>query len=75
MQDNPILGAVLFAIGAVLVALVYYSSNAQPEVFGSFGGGYSRQALLHLVVGYTLVLNGALLFLLGRRKLKRVNRH
>ncbi len=34
MADHPILGAVLFAIGVVLVAAAYYSSNVQSLLLG-----------------------------------------
>jgi len=34
MADHPLLGAVLFAIGAVLVGAAYYSLNVQSLVLG-----------------------------------------
>ena len=34
MTDHPLLGAVLFAIGAILVAGAYYSSDVQSFFIG-----------------------------------------
>ena len=34
MADHPLLGAVLFAIGALIVAAAYYTSNAQSILLG-----------------------------------------
>jgi len=34
MTDHPLLGAALFAIGAVLVGDAYYSSDAQSFILG-----------------------------------------
>jgi len=34
MEDDPLLGAVLFAIGAVLVAAAYHASNVQSLLLG-----------------------------------------
>ncbi len=69
MRDHPILGAVLFAIGAVLVGLAFYSSNAPPHLFSSFDGGYTSEAISSLVLGHIVVFNGVLLVALGSRKL------
>ena len=54
MHDHPVLGAVLFAIGAVVVGLSFAIANsgADPATAG-------------LVVGHILVLNGVLLAFLG----------
>ena len=34
MDDHPLLGAVLFAIGFIVVAAAHYTSNAQSLLFG-----------------------------------------
>ena len=34
MADHPFLGVVLFAIGALIVAAAYYTSNAQSILLG-----------------------------------------
>ncbi len=34
MADHPLLGAVLFAIGVVLVGAAYYSANVQSLLLG-----------------------------------------
>jgi hypothetical protein len=34
MADHPLLGAVLFAMGFVMVAAAYYTSNAQSNLLG-----------------------------------------
>ena len=76
MDDHPILGAVLFVIGAVLVACVYLSSNVSPsQLLGSLDGIENREAISYLVVAHIVFFNGVLLFVLGCRKLKRVNHH
>ena len=60
MHEHPVLGAVLFAIGAaiVLVSLAVADSGADPATEG-------------LVFGYILVLNGVLLAVLGTNKKAR----
>jgi hypothetical protein len=57
MHEHPVLGAVLFAIGAVIVtiSLAVAGSGADPATQG-------------LVIGYILVLNGMLLAVLGTNK-------
>jgi hypothetical protein len=59
MEDHPILGAVLYVIGTVLVGLAYYNSDIAAPQFWS------------IVIGHLLAFNGALLFFLGYRKLRR----
>lgn len=54
MYEHPILGAVLFAIGVMLIAVAYVSGNP--------GGDSAVDAL---VTGHVLALNGALLATLG----------
>ncbi len=72
MQDHPILGAVLFAIGAVLIGLVYFGTNAPiPEHFTSFDGFYPHEVISSLVLGYVFVFNGLLFVVLGCRKLEQ----
>ena len=52
MREHPILGAVLFTIGAVLIAAAYASGAAAD----------TAQAL---IAGHVLAFNGALLAVLG----------
>lgn len=52
MREHPILGAVLFLIGAVLIAAAYAAGNAADTVDA-------------VVMGHVLALNGALLATLG----------
>jgi hypothetical protein len=61
MHDHPVLGAVLFAIGAltVLISLAVANSGADPATEG-------------LVIGYILVLNGVLLTVLGTSRKARL---
>jgi len=49
MDDHPILGAVLFAIGALMVAAAYYSSNAQSLLLGHI---IAFNGVLLVVLGY-----------------------
>ena len=72
MRDHPILGAVLFAIGAVLVGLAYYGANTPPHLFSSFDGVYTSDAISSLVLGHIVAFNGVVLVALGCRKLDRV---
>ena len=75
MEDHPILGAVLFVIGTVLVGLAYHSANAlPPQLFGSYAGVYTAEAISHLVLGHIFAFNGVLFVVLGCRKLDRVKR-
>jgi uncharacterized membrane protein YidH (DUF202 family) len=62
MHDHPILGAVLFAIGAALASFAY---------FGSFEGTGTSSHISSIVVGSVIALNGFLLVILGSRKLLR----
>ncbi len=52
MREHPILGAVLFAIGAVLIAAAY-------------AAGAAADTAEALFVGHVLAFNGALLTTLG----------
>jgi VIT1/CCC1 family predicted Fe2+/Mn2+ transporter len=54
MNEHPVLGAVLFAMGALLVAVCYAPANAGSDAVAA-----------GLVVGHILALNGALLSVLG----------
>ena len=75
MEDHPILGAVLFVIGTVLVGLAYHSANAlPPPLFGSYAGVYTAEAISHLVLGHIFAFNGVLFVVLGCRKMDRVKR-
>jgi len=75
MEDHPILGAVLFVIGTVLVGLAYHVANTLPsQLFGSYAGIYAAEAISHLVLGHIFAFNGVLFVVLGCRKLDRVKR-
>lgn len=75
MYDHPILGAVLFTIGAVLLGVAHYNSNVpQLQQLGLFDDGHAGEAMNSLVLGLIAALNGLLLFVLGCRKLNRVQR-
>jgi len=54
MHEHPVLGAVLFAMGAVLVAVCYAPANAGNDAVTT-----------GLVVGHILALNGVILSVLG----------
>ena len=51
MEDHPVLGAVLFVMGAILTALAYSGSNPPPL----------------LILGHIFAFNGVLLVVLGSR--------
>ncbi len=51
MEDHPILGTVLFAIGVILIAFAYSGSNPPP----------------FLILGHIFAFNGTLLVALGSR--------
>ena len=54
MHEHPVLGAVLFAMGALLVGLCYAPANAGSDAVTT-----------GLVIGHILAFNGALLSVLG----------
>jgi hypothetical protein len=74
MNDHPIFGAALFVIGAVLVGVAYYGSHVPVQLFGSSAAVYTGQEISSLILGHLIVLNGALLVVLGCRKLNRAHR-
>ncbi len=60
MHDHPILGAVLFAIGAAIASFA---------CFGSFEAADAGNSISSMVLGNIIALNGVLLVTLGSRKL------
>jgi hypothetical protein len=66
MHDYPILGAVLFAIGSVIVSLA---------CFGSFEAADASNSISSMVVGNIIAFNGVLLVTLGSRKLGLARAH
>ena len=56
MQDHPILGAVLIAIGVALVGLSYFSAHAV-------------NAIPPIIAGNVIALNGVVFVILAARKL------
>jgi uncharacterized metal-binding protein len=72
MNDHPILGVVLVAVGAVLLGLASHThTSLQPQIFTALGAANSNEALSYLALGLIVAANGALLVVLGSRKLKR----
>ncbi len=61
MHDHPILGVVLFAIGAAIAGLA---------CFGPFQGANPGTSISSMVAGNIIALNGFLLVVLGSRKLR-----
>jgi hypothetical protein len=66
MHDHPILGAVLFSIGAAIAGLA---------IFGSFEGAAAGNGISSMFGGNIIALNGALLVILGSRKLALARAH
>lgn len=69
MTKNQILGAVLFAVGAVALGFAFNSANAPlEELSTTLTGRYSSETMWYFGVGVAAVVGGALLFLTGTRK-------
>jgi drug/metabolite transporter (DMT)-like permease len=65
---SQILGAVLLAIGAVLLLFAYQASNAPlDQVVNAVTGRYSHQTMVYLVLGIGGVVAGGLMFARGAR--------
>jgi len=66
---SRIVGAVLFAIGAVLLVFAYRASNAPLEQLSdTLTGHYSNQTMWYLILGVGGIIGGGLLFVLGSRR-------
>ncbi len=69
MQMSRIIGAVLFAIGVVLLVFAYRASNAPLEqISDTLTGHYSNQTMWYFVLGVGGIIGGGLLFALGSRR-------
>lgn len=69
MNKNQILGAVLFAVGAVALGFAFNSTNAPLEqLSNTVTGRYSSETMWYFGVGAAAVVGGGLLFLSGARK-------
>ena len=69
MHDHSIFGALLFVVGGCLVGFSYYISDSTPHgLLTSFVALNVREAMLYLVLGHIIALNGVLLFALGYRE-------
>jgi len=65
---NQILGAVLFAIGIVLLGFGFHSSNAPvDQLFSTLTGRYTDQTMWYFILGTTAAVAGAMVFAFGRR--------
>jgi drug/metabolite transporter (DMT)-like permease len=67
---NPIrmLGAVVFAVGVVLLAFAYNASNAPlDQISNTLTGRFTDRTMLYLVLGVVAAVGGALAALYGRR--------
>jgi hypothetical protein len=69
MTRGRIVGAVVFAVGAVLLGFAYHSSNAPLEqLSNTLTGRYSDHTMWYLAVGVAAVVGGGLLVMFGARK-------
>lgn len=69
MEMNRILGAIVFAIGVVLLILAYNATNAPLEEFSNtLTGRYSDRTMWYLVLGIAAAVGGGLLATFGSRK-------
>ena len=69
MEINRILGAIVFAIGVVLLILAYNASNAPlEELSNTLTGRYSDRTMWYLVLGIAAAVGGGLLATFGNRK-------
>ena len=69
MEMNRILGAIVFAIGVVLLILAYNATNAPlEELSNTLTGRYSDRTMWYLVLGIAAAVGGGLLATFGSRK-------
>ncbi len=68
MKRKRMVGAVIFALGAVVLAFAYHASNAPLDrSSNALTGRFADQAMWYFVVGAAAVFSGALLALFGKR--------
>jgi drug/metabolite transporter (DMT)-like permease len=68
MKPMQILGAVLFAVGVVLLIFALRASDAPAEqVVEAMTGSYTDRTMQYLIGGIAAAVGGALLFLFGKR--------
>lgn len=69
MEMNRILGAIVFAIGVVLLILAYNATNAPlEELSNTLTGRYSDRTMWYLVLGIAAAVGGGMLATFGNRK-------
>jgi len=69
VEMNRILGAIVFAIGVVLLILAYNATNAPlEELSNTLTGRYSDRTMWYLVLGIAAAVGGGLLATFGNRK-------
>ena len=68
MPMSQIVGAVLFAVGIVLLVFAYQASNAPvDQVVSTVTGHYTHQTMTYLILGIVGAIGGGLMFASGRR--------
>ena len=68
MKPIQMLGVVVLAVGAILLALAYHASNAPlDQLSNTLTGRFTDQTMWYFVVGAAAALGGALLALFGKR--------
>jgi drug/metabolite transporter (DMT)-like permease len=69
VQMSRIVGAVLVAVGALLLIFAYRASNAPLEqVSDALTGRYSEHTMWYLIAGVAAAVGGGLLFVMGGRR-------
>lgn len=69
MTTNQIIGAVVLAVGVVLLGFAYHSTNAPLEqLSNTVTGRYSNETIWYIAIGVAAAVGGGLLVVFGARK-------
>lgn len=72
MTLNRIIGVAVLAVGAVLLAIAYRSTNAPIEQLSeTMTGRYSDGTMWYFAIGLAAIVGGGLLAALGGRRARR----
>jgi multisubunit Na+/H+ antiporter MnhB subunit len=68
MKPGQVTGAVIFAVGIVLLYFAYNASNAPvDQITNAITGRFTSQTMWYLFGGVAAAIGGGLLFLVGQR--------
>ena len=69
MKIAQLSGIMIFAVGVILLAFAYHSSNAPVEqLSNTFTGHYTDRTMWYVVLGAAAAIGGGLLVAFGVRK-------